>query len=102
MMPFSSQVYRPARMRRESAASAASVLAQSWLKSSSQRSRACVQNASASSNPVPPRSVPAASVASSWARVQAALIANSSAPMSTIRPRKPCLRSSLPCQRAMP
>ena len=36
------------------------------------------------------------------ARTQTALIANSSAPMSTIRPRKPCLCSSRPCQRAMP
>ena len=35
------------------------------------------------------------------ARTQAALIANSSAPMSTIRPRKPCLVSIRPCQRDM-
>ena len=69
--------------------------------SSSQRSRACAQNASASSS----RSGRArcrSSAASSCARTQTALIANSSAPMSTIRPRKPCLRSSLPCQRAIP
>src|SRR5690606_39973305 len=38
---------------------------------------------------------------SSSARTQAALMANSSAPMSTIRPRKPCLVSIFPCQRDM-
>ena len=35
------------------------------------------------------------------ARTHTALIANSSAPMSTIRPRKPCLVSMRPCQRDM-
>ena len=35
------------------------------------------------------------------ARTQTALIANSSAPMSTIRPRNPCRFSSAACQRAI-
>ena len=56
----------------------------------------------ANSTATEPRSVPLAAVTSSCARTHAALMANSSAPMSTIRPRKPCLCSSRPCHRAIP
>ena len=47
----------------------------------------------------PPRPGSGRRRGASRAREQAAAIANSSAPMSTIRPRKPCRYSSFACQR---
>src|SRR5947208_1393575 len=92
-LPSSRKVYRPSVTRLATRASSASVLSHSAVNSASIRRRDCWQNSSASSRP--------AGSASLRARTQVAAIANSSAPMSTTRPRNPCLRSIFPRQRAI-